>query len=269
MEPEMVDAPHHRRELALAERGETLDQHSARVGLRRGGGPIHRCKRPAAMIGVTLLLGLGACGGVSEGAPTDAGAVDRKEFASSCARATEGNVAIDWDEVSPGGPTLRELREYVAGRWQGQFRWEIPDPKDIVISGVSAGFTEASVDIDVFDPPWRGGPRCVGSAGFDARITARTSDGGLDLATSASFMNWSAAPSVVSGSGIESAAHVGSLRVAKDATGTMEGIKLTVEATQQLVRLRVTAVADRRTSQSYVLLQRLAGESLMLTRVAR
>ena len=82
-------------------------------------------------------------------------------------------------------------------------------------------------------------------------------------------MNWSAAPGVVSGSGLESAAHAGSLRVAKDATGTMEGIKLTVEATQQLVRLRVTAVADRRTAQSYVLLQRLADEAPMLTRVTQ
>jgi len=87
------------------------------------------------------------------------------------------------------------------------------------------------------------------------------------MTMSGSFQNWSIAPSVVSGSGIESASHAGTLRVAKDATGTMEGIKLTVEAVKELVRLRVTAVADRRNAQSYVIMQRLAGEAAMLTRL--
>ena len=182
---------------------------------QRGERTPRRCDRPVAVFGLALLVGAMGCGATA-GTPGDAGSPDRKESAANCTREAEGNAPITWAEASPGGPSMGELRDFVAGQWQGDFVWEIPDPSDIVVTGITPGHSQASLEVTVLDPPWRGGVRCPGRFGFDAKITARTSDGGLDWATSASFQNWSVAPSVVSASGVESAAHAGTLRVAKD-----------------------------------------------------
>jgi hypothetical protein len=215
----------------------------------------------------TSIVGMAGCG---SGPPADAGVdyhdayVDRDATLPRDASCPDGGYETSWDALSPAGPTLAELRSFVAGAWRGSLAWQLPDPQEIQVTGIASGQTQLELQVDVGESPWSG---CkAGTAGFDAQMTARTSDGGLDCSTLARFENQANAPSIVSGSGIDSESHAGTLHVTKFPTGTFAGIRLIVQAAANAIHLRVGAVADWRDAQTTATIQRVVGDSTDLTR---
>ena len=98
----------------------------------------------------TSIVGMAGRG---SGSAADAGVdyhdayVNRDATLPRDASCPDGGYETSWDALSPAGPTLAELRSFVAGAWRGSLAWQLPDPQEIQVTGIASGQTQLELSL--------------------------------------------------------------------------------------------------------------------------